>query len=1286
MAAYIVIKKKKKMSTKRNSRPLSGVRWLFAGTLLVSILQVRTGDASLEKRLGNLEVPEGITHNENASDYDKSDTDEKYIHRHQHFPEYPIEVAETSIAYARHPFEHVHRRLEDPTPLYKPLRLHAEYVTDLQGDELQFVKDIINAAIDFYNGIAMVIPVEGNFHIDVCKRYRDGVCQNRQYLDKCGSAPFNTDHQKTFKWWKDGSTVKGGPGVPNTDAIIYVTTDGKHYSCAGNVVAWAQPCYRDQNGRPVMGNINFCTFGKTAKVRYGELQDEPWNWMRFMQLAVHEIGHVLFFDQIHYRQYRDSDPKSPNYGELRAFEDVMKQKYIQGEYRSFIQTPRVKEWVQKHFGYYGSDLIGAELESQGSGGTAGVHWDAKVFYMDLMQGVIEGTLRKFSGVNMALMQDSGWYLPNWANEPEFKWGKNMGSDFALDKCITNNQPARGQEEYWCAEDQEEGCFPNGLGIGKCNAWEDRNNIPSQYQYFDNRNKGGSPYMNYCPFRQLKKDKGEFSSLCSDPFDHSFESVIYQGSAYGANSRCVVGGFSINSDVSNPKASCYQMACENYNGVRWERVRITVFPNSKNERSVTCSRAERGQNRGSSGLRGTLKCPDVDAICGDTAAPLKCLHGSWAGSATNGKCVCDFGFTGLTCELQNRREYRDGCHREDMHLQVKMRISNEEKVFYIPSERVDFAELWSVDVLNESVQFVSDGCNIGNNLSNRVVMMERTGKCSDMKMAEQARSRGAIGMLLQQENNGLNHIDVEGSGFNFPIRVISRDSGKWIRAYQGSTRVSFKCAERVTKDMPAPTPPVGNGDKRCNAHPDCDKGDYCFSCDKCFKVTGANCGDCTIPVSGKNGICANVKWCLLSNGTPEGNDSIDGNCPTDTTPRPSPNPTPQPTPYPVAPTYAPNPKPDGKWCSSFEDCDYPNKYCMSCQFCLELFKPEQCASCADDSWGPTVGLCASTAGNNCSNSKDSIDNRCPETDVNDNDNPPDDVVNELPPPPTPRPTQATPRPSKPTPRPTKPTPRPTNTTPRPTKPTPRPTRATPRPTNLTPRPTKTTPRPTNPPPVETGSVYEEVCGVSLFPLIERSDVKSKNPRLTKNLDHFHAKSQGYIFTPRVDIRVTAARLQAALVAGSKGYFSIYEWKNNEFTRMIDSKGNGVKGAKFSGRFTGDNLNSAVKEWNRSDFDRPVTLKKDSRYALVYKLNKISRWSGVVLLQSKMDTFHNVEKKYAAYAAEPELNTRLGGAWAKNIQVQFSVWAELFGEGSWAKDDTDAPMVDFCVELEARASST
>jgi len=139
-------------------------------------------------------------------------------------------------------------------------------------------------------------------------------------------------------------------------------------------------------------------------------------------------------------------------------------------------------------------------------------------------------------------------------------------------------------------------------------------------------------------------------------------------------------------------------------------------------------------------------------------------------------------------------------------------------------------------------------------------------------------------------------------------------------------------------------------------------------------------------------------------------------------------------------------------------------------------------------------------------------------------------------------------------------------------------------------------------------------------------------------------------------------------------------------MTDSEGSGVKGAEFSGKFTGENLSRAVKEWNRSDFDRPVTLKKDSRYALVYKLNRISRWSGLKLLQSKLETFHHVEKRYNAYAAEPELSSRLGGPWAKNIQVQFSVWAELFGEGSWAKDDTDAPMIDFCVELQAKSSST
>ena len=35
---------------------------------------------------------------------------------------------------------------------------------------------------------------------------------------------------------------------------------------------------------------------------------------------------------------------------------------------------------------------------------------------------------------MALMEDTGWYLPNYAMAEELTWGAGLGCDFALKSC------------------------------------------------------------------------------------------------------------------------------------------------------------------------------------------------------------------------------------------------------------------------------------------------------------------------------------------------------------------------------------------------------------------------------------------------------------------------------------------------------------------------------------------------------------------------------------------------------------------------------------------------------------------------------------------------------------------------------------------------------------------------------------------------------------------------------------------------------------------------------------
>ena len=42
----------------------------------------------------------------------------------------------------------------------------------------------------------------------------------------------------------------------------------------------------------------------------------------------------------------------------------------------------------------------------------------------------------YSRITMALMEDTGWYMPNYEMADTLKWGKGLGCDFALESCLS----------------------------------------------------------------------------------------------------------------------------------------------------------------------------------------------------------------------------------------------------------------------------------------------------------------------------------------------------------------------------------------------------------------------------------------------------------------------------------------------------------------------------------------------------------------------------------------------------------------------------------------------------------------------------------------------------------------------------------------------------------------------------------------------------------------------------------------------------------------------------------
>lgn len=109
---------------------------------------------------------------------------------------------------------------------------------------------------------------------------------------------------------------------------------------------------------------------------------------------------------------------------------AVRKSHIKREINMMV-TPRVVEEVRRHFNC--SKLEGAELEDQGGEGTALTHWEKRILENEAMTGTHTQS-PVFSRITLALMEDSGWYKPNYSMAQPLTWGKDLGCDFVMKSC------------------------------------------------------------------------------------------------------------------------------------------------------------------------------------------------------------------------------------------------------------------------------------------------------------------------------------------------------------------------------------------------------------------------------------------------------------------------------------------------------------------------------------------------------------------------------------------------------------------------------------------------------------------------------------------------------------------------------------------------------------------------------------------------------------------------------------------------------------------------------------
>jgi hypothetical protein len=375
--------------------------------------------------------------------------------------------------------------------------------------------------------------------------------------------------------------------------------------------------------------------------------------------AVHEFSHILGVtphDFVYFYDSASGAPRSPQ-PKLLIVDCVSGQReQLYLPYKSTVRErtdrhgkryyevtlPTVRQVVRNQFNC--QSLTGAPLENQVDGAGAdhcfGSHFEERLFFH---QGI--GNVQEImSPLTLALLQDSGWYLPNYRVAKLNPYGYGAGCTFVEEDCVQDGKVPTFGEAYFCnakatvnnhSIDGVYGCDPNYSQIGLCDlvdyAEVGGTPPPTKFQYFPGKSTFGSLMTNadYCPTYTMK------ATSCRD-IESSLELPSLPDSvnaiqSHSAHSRCFP-------TFGSARPICLDVTCDSAN----QAVRVVTA----NGTSVSCNKS--GDIVMLPGTNVQIKCPPLAAICPEFSCPANCA----------GRGICDFSSSRCICDDANDRS--SGC--------------------------------------------------------------------------------------------------------------------------------------------------------------------------------------------------------------------------------------------------------------------------------------------------------------------------------------------------------------------------------------------------------------------------------------------------------------------------------------------------------------------------------------------------------------------------------------------------------------------------------------------------
>lgn len=455
-------------------------------------------------------------------------------------------------------------------------------------------------------------------------------------------------------------------GIDDTDLILFVSGTPDRRFCQSRTLAVAVACNFDQFDRPTAGAINVCldniVLEDDGTSSEAVLQD-------YVDVTIHEVGHVLGHSSNSYRLFYDPDtgePRTTRPFERRTVECVdgtTRSEVLPGESTmqfgerqdgtrfASIVTPKVATVAQNQFNCPG--LEGGSLENQPtrSDSCTGDHWDERLFYPEAMSGVISPTTNILSSLTLALMEDSGWYQANYTMSRMSPWGLGAGCDFVEQPCLLKSSDG-GRPEipdygrgFFCNKDGEQACSSELSHKMSCSVIDysflvGSASLPASNQFFSSPTMGGSRQADYCPVYGTTYNNRKAEALsCRDPRNAPSTFNSYDES-YGPESDCL--------ESSSGEGVCYESACVQdemtYNFQVAGKWYVCEFDFQEINIPITAITVPH-----------TVTCPRLSQACPDLFCPFNC--------AGRGRCNYENIFNGTVrpkCECFDETDTSLAC--------------------------------------------------------------------------------------------------------------------------------------------------------------------------------------------------------------------------------------------------------------------------------------------------------------------------------------------------------------------------------------------------------------------------------------------------------------------------------------------------------------------------------------------------------------------------------------------------------------------------------------------------